>query len=115
MLRRSTAVATSIWPAGIRQPVPILLSFNGHPAPDLTERTMTILDYTFITLEGSDGLGGRVIGRGDCPEEGDYLMLPYEGQKFRYQVTFSSVDRERPENFEALVVRDPLPDGVELP
>jgi hypothetical protein len=76
---------------------------------------MGIIDYKFTTLEGSDGLRGKVVGRGDCPEEGDYLMLPYKGQEHRYQVTFSGVGYDRPENFTALVVRDPLPAGVELP
>jgi hypothetical protein len=76
---------------------------------------MGIIDYTFTPLEGSGGLRGKVSGRGDCPEEGDYLMLPYDGDEHRYQVTFSGVDYDRPYMFTALVVRDPRPAGVELP
>jgi hypothetical protein len=53
--------------------------------------------------------------QGDCPEEGDYLTLPYGGQEHRYQVTFSNVNRDRPYVFVAPVVRDPLPAGMELP
>jgi hypothetical protein len=67
---------------------------------------MDMHDYTFTPLEGSGGRRGRVVGVGDCPEEGDRLMLPYEGQELEYEVTFSKVDRDRPYVFEALVVRD---------
>lgn len=76
---------------------------------------MDLHDHTFIPFEGSGGVRGKVVGRGDCPEEGDHLLLEYDGQERGYQVTFSKVDRDRPYIFEALVVRDPLPPGVELP
>jgi hypothetical protein len=43
----------------------------------------------FIPLEGSEGRRGKVFGEGDCPEEGDYLTLTFEGQEYDdYQVTF---------------------------
>ena len=76
---------------------------------------MGIRDYVFIPLEGSGGLRGKVIGQGDCPEEGDYLVLPNDGQEARYQVTFADPDQDQPDTFVALVVRDPLPAGSELP
>jgi hypothetical protein len=61
----------------------------------------------FIPLEGSEGRRGKVFGEGDCPEEGGYLTLTFEGQEYDdYQVTFSHVDYERPYLFSALVVRD---------
>jgi hypothetical protein len=66
-------------------------------------------DYTFTMLKGSGGTRGKVIGRGDCPEEGDYLLLPYNDQESRYQVTFAEQYDDR---FLALVVLDPAPDGA---
>jgi hypothetical protein len=79
---------------------------HGHP-PWTCREAIDVHDYTFTPLEGSGGRRGKVVGRGPCPEEGDYLLLANDGRESRYQVTFAEPHRNRPGTFVALVVLDP--------
>jgi hypothetical protein len=76
------------------------------PCSRLNRRVMDMHDYTFTPLDGSGGRRGKVVGQGDCPEEGDRLTLTVDGQELAYEVTFSKVRRDQPHIFDALVVRD---------